>query len=204
VLKRTVDLVSSLVALLVTLPLVAVIALAIALSMGRPVLFVQQRAGKDGTPFSLIKFRTMRDPDPGQDEMSSDAARLTRLGRALRTTSLDELPTLLNVIRGEMSLVGPRPLPVRYLDRYSPEQRRRHEVRPGVTGWAQVNGRNSISWREKFDLDLYYVDHHCAALDLRILLRTMTQVLRQADVAHAGHATMPEFTGPESMAPDES
>jgi lipopolysaccharide/colanic/teichoic acid biosynthesis glycosyltransferase len=200
VLKRGVDLACSALLLVLTLPLAVAIAVVIALRMGRPVLFRQGRAGLHEAPFTLIKFRTMRAPAPGEDELASDAERLTPLGRALRASSLDELPTLLNVLRGEMSLVGPRPLPLRYLARYGPSERRRHELRPGMTGYAQVNGRNAITWDERFVLDLYYVDHHSFALDARILWRTIGQVLRRADVAHDGHATMPEFLGPASSA----
>jgi lipopolysaccharide/colanic/teichoic acid biosynthesis glycosyltransferase len=202
-LKRPLDLCVSIALLVLTLPVTIAIGVAIAATMGRPVFFTQERAGWHEEPFVLVKFRTMRPSAPGEDEMSSDDARLTRLGRALRSTSLDELPTLLNVARGEMSLVGPRPLPLRYLERYSSTQRRRHEVRPGMTGWAQINGRNAISWDEKFALDQYYVDHHSAPLDLRICWRTIALVVRRADVQHAGHSTMPEFMGSQRGAPDE-
>ncbi len=167
----------------------AVVAGAIALTMGRPVFFRQERAGLRGRPFRLVKFRTMR---PGE---GADVARTTRLGRFLRATSLDELPQLFHVLAGTMSLVGPRPLPTRYLPRYSPEQARRHEVRPGITGWAQVNGRNALTWKEKFDLDVWYVDHRSLALDVRILWRTLFRTAACADVNASENETMTEFTG---------
>src|SRR5690606_36933053 len=170
-------------------------ALAIRLSMGSPVLFRQQRAGRGGETFELVKFRTMRHPRPGEEGPDSDAARLTRLGRLLRGTSLDELPTLVNVVRGQMSLVGPRPLPVRYLPRYSPVHARRHEVRPGITGWAQANGRNALSWDDQLDMDVWYVDNRSLRLDLRILAATVGSVVRRDGISHEGHATRPEFPG---------
>ena len=170
-------------------PLAAAVACLVRLSLGAPVLFRDVRAGRGGRPFTLVKFRSMR-AGPG-----SDATRLTRVGRFLRASSLDELPELWNVLRGEMSLVGPRPLPVRYLPRYTAAQRRRHDVRPGVTGWAQVNGRNALSWEEKFRYDLDYVPRRSLALDLRILAQTLFQCLRPRGISHAGAATMPEFTG---------
>jgi len=157
--------------------------------MGRPVFFVQERPGLKGRPFKLIKFRTMR------EGAGSDAERLTRLGRVLRATSLDELPELLNVLKGEMSLVGPRPLLMRYLPRYTPEQARRHEVRPGITGWAQVHGRNAISWEQKFAYDVWYVDHHHVGLDMKILWLTVWQVLTRRGISAAGESTMGEFLG---------
>ncbi|NLF23705.1 MAG: sugar transferase [Lentisphaerae bacterium] len=173
----------------VWVPLLLIVALAVWLGMGRPVLFRQVRAGKQGRPFELFKFRTMREGE------ESDAERLTPFGRRLRASSLDELPQLLNVLRGEMALVGPRPLPVRYLPRYSQEQARRHDVRPGLTGWAQVNGRNAISWAEKFKLDVWYIEHQCLWLDLRILGLTALKILRREGIACAGEATMGEFLG---------
>jgi lipopolysaccharide/colanic/teichoic acid biosynthesis glycosyltransferase len=171
------------------LPLLGMTALAVRVGMGAPVLFRQIRPGLAGRPFTLLKFRTMR-LGPG-----TDAERLTPLGRRLRRASLDELPELFNVLRGEMSLVGPRPLLPEYLPRYTPEQARRHEVRPGITGWAQVRGRNAIPWDEKLRLDVWYVDHRSTALDLRILALTAWQVLRCRGVNATGHATMPEFGG---------
>jgi lipopolysaccharide/colanic/teichoic acid biosynthesis glycosyltransferase len=193
--KRGIDVAVSTVVLALSSPIMLVVAALIRATLGRPIFFVQERAGLHSRPFELVKFRTMRAVEPGQGEMGSDAQRLTGLGRALRATSVDELPTLVNVIKGDMSLVGPRPLPVAYLDRYSRGQARRHEVRPGITGWAQVNGRNSTSWSKRLSLDVWYVDHRSTPLDLRILLRTVTQVLKRADISHEGHSTMPEFMG---------
>jgi lipopolysaccharide/colanic/teichoic acid biosynthesis glycosyltransferase len=168
---------------------VAAVAAVALVVQGRPVLFRQERAGKGGRSFTMVKFRTMREGD------GADSERLTRFGRFLRSTSLDELPELWNVLKGEMSLVGPRPLPVRYLPRYSPEQARRHEVLPGITGWAQVNGRNSIGWDEKFRLDVEYVERHSLMFDLKILFLTVAQVLSRRGIAHAGSDTMEEFAG---------
>jgi sugar transferase EpsL len=163
--------------------------------MGSPVLFQQQRAGRAGHTFELVKFRTMRTADPGDDGPDTDAARLTRLGRLLRSTSLDELPTLVNVVRGDMRLVGPRPLPVHYLPRYSPDHARRHDVLPGITGWAQTNGRNALTWDEQLDLDVWYVDNRSPRVDLRIMIATVSNVLRRDGINHEGHATRPEFQG---------
>lgn len=161
-------------------------------TMGRPVLFRQIRPGRGGVPFNLLKFRTMRAPRfDGED----DSARLTRFGRWLRDSSIDELPELWNVLKGDMSLVGPRPLLMEYLALYSPEQRRRHEVRPGITGWAQVNGRNQLDWEARFAMDVWYVDHQSFGLDLQILSRTLRIVLRREGIHQEGHATMPKFTG---------
>lgn len=191
--KRTVDVAVAAAGLAILGPLLAAVSLAIWSVLGRPVFFKQRRPGLGGGPFTLIKFRTMRQPRPGDDLAATDAQRLTRLGRLLRRTSLDELPTLWNVLRGDMSLVGPRPLLVDYLDRYTPEQRRRHEVKPGVTGWAQIHGRNAISWEEKFRLDVWYVDHRSFRLDVHILVRTLLSVLRCEGISAAEHPTMPEF-----------
>ena len=174
------------------------IGICVAVAMGVPVLFSQERPGLHGKSFRLVKFRTMSVPATGADPVKSDARRLTRLGRILRATSLDELPTFWNVLWGDMSLVGPRPLLMRYLTLYSPEQARRHEVRPGITGWAQVNGRNAISWEEKLDLDVWYVDNRSLFLDLRILTMTTLLVLRRQGVGHGGDALMPEFHGTEA------
>jgi sugar transferase EpsL len=185
--KEAMDRLGAAVGLLLCLPLLAAVAVAVRATVGRPVLFRQQRPGRGGRPFLMVKFRTMR-PGPG-----SDAERLTRLGRFLRATSLDELPELWNVLRGEMSLVGPRPLLMRYLERYTPEQRRRHEVKPGLTGWAQVNGRNAVDWDQRFALDVWYVDHWSLGLDLHILARTPGAVLRRRGISAPGSATMPEF-----------
>jgi sugar transferase EpsL len=181
--------------LLLASPVILVLALLIRLRMGSPVLFRQERAGQAGVVFELVKFRTMRIAAPGEDGPDSDGDRLTPLGRALRSTSLDELPTLLNVVRGDMSLVGPRPLPVRYLPRYSPEHARRHEVRPGITGWAQANGRNTLSWDQQLDMDVWYVDHKSLRLDLRVLRDTAARVLHRDGINAEGHATRPEFPG---------
>lgn len=193
--KRLFDILVSAAALVALAPLILLIALLVRISMGRPIFFRQRRPGLGGRPFELVKFRTMRIAGPGRDDVSADAQRLTRLGRFLRASSLDELPELWNVLRGEMSLVGPRPLLIQYLDRYTPEQARRHLVRPGLTGWAQVNGRNALSWEEKFALDLWYVDHRSFVLDLRILALTVLQVFGARGVSAEGSATMPEFMG---------
>lgn len=158
-------------------------------------LFPQLRIGLQGKPFTLYKLKTMRDLRPGESALDTDAVRLTRLGRFLRATSLDELPSLWNVLRGDMALVGPRPLLPEYLPLYTPEQARRHSVKPGITGWAQVNGRNAISWEEKFRLDVWYVDNRSLWLDLRIIGMTIWQVLTRRGISAAGHATMPPFTG---------
>ena len=188
--KRTLDILVILVLAPLALPALVLTALAVRVALGRPVLFAQERAGLHGRPFRLFKFRTMRE-GPGDD-----AARLTRFGRLLRATSLDELPELWNVLMGEMSLVGPRPLPVRYLPRYTPEQNRRHEVLPGITGWAQVNGRNSLDWETKFRFDVDYVDRRSTGLDLRILAMTVVQVIWPRHISHDGEATMGEFRPP--------
>lgn len=175
-------------------PLLATAAVAVRLSMGRPIIFRQQRTGREGRLFTLVKFRTMRTARPG-DGFAQDAVRITRVGRLLRVTSVDELPSLWNVLKGDMSLVGPRPLLPEYVARYSPDQARRLEVKPGVTGWCQVNGRNSLTWNQKFSLDVWYVDHASLMLDLRILLATVSRVLRREGISAAGSATMPEFLG---------
>jgi lipopolysaccharide/colanic/teichoic acid biosynthesis glycosyltransferase len=180
---------------IVTAPLLAIAAALVYARMGRPVLFVQERPGLHGRPFRLLKLRTMRDARDAEGRPLPDGERLTRLGRTLRTLSLDELPQLVNVLRGEMSLIGPRPLLMAYLPRYSARQARRHEVRPGVTGWAQVRGRNALDWDERFELDVWYVDHVSPALDLRIAALTALALVRPSGVARAGHATMPEFRG---------
>ncbi|WP_270888472.1 sugar transferase [Pedococcus sp. 5OH_020] len=192
--QRVLDLAIALPAAVLSLPVQALLAVLVRWRLGRPVLFRQTRPGLHGEPFQLLKFRTMRPLDP-QGSAATDAARLTEFGRLLRSSSLDELPSLWNVVRGEMSLVGPRPLLMQYLDRYSPEQARRHEVRPGLTGLAQVSGRNSLSWEEKFRLDVQYVDTRSTLLDLRILARTVLQVLTRAGISMEGHVTAPEFLG---------
>lgn len=180
--------------------MMTVSAVGIYVSMGRPIFFRQLRPGREGELFELVKFRTMLPPQPGEDHVGNDAERLTRVGRLLRATSLDELPTLVNVVRGDMSLVGPRPLLVRYLDRYSPRQLRRHEVRPGVTGWAQVNGRNSLSWEDKLELDVWYVENQSLLVDIKILLQTVGKVLARDGISAEGEATMPEFIGTSGQA----
>lgn len=193
--KRAFDVLVSATALLVLSPVMAVVALLVAARLGRPVFFRQSRPGKGGRIFRIYKFRTMTDARDPAGRLLPDEARLTPFGRWLRSASLDELPQLLNVLLGDMSLVGPRPLRVQYLERYSPEQARRHEVRPGVTGWAQVNGRNELSWEEKFRLDVWYVDNRSLALDLKILWLTLLNVLRGDGISAPGEATMPEFLG---------
>jgi len=194
-LKHIIDVLVSGALLLLLSPLLCLLAVLIRWRLGAPVLFRQQRPGRHGQPFVMYKFRTMRDAMGPDGQPLPDAERLTRLGRWLRGTSLDELPELYNVLIGDMSLVGPRPLLMQYLDRYTPDQARRHEMRPGITGWAQVNGRNAISWEERFRLDVWYVDHHNLWLDLWILLRTMAQLVRRDDISAEGHATMPQFVG---------
>ncbi len=180
---------------MVAAPVLAGAAVAVRATMGSPVLFRQKRPGKGERVFEIVKFRTMREATDPEGRPLSDAERLTPVGRWLRATSVDELPQLWNVLRGDLSLVGPRPLLVRYLPRYSPEQRRRHEVMPGITGWAQIHGRNAISWEEKFALDVWYVEHWSLALDARILIETVGRVLKRDGVSSEGHATMPEFEG---------
>jgi len=197
-LKRVADLIVSAIALVVLSPVLAVVAVLVRTKLGSPVIFRQQRPGKNGRIFTLYKFRTMRDAVPGitgAHAVASDAERLTAFGRRLRSTSLDELPELANVFKGDMSIVGPRPLLPEYLDRYNSEQARRHEVRPGITGWAQVNGRNAVSWDERFKMDVWYVDHRSFALDARILFRTIAAVVSREGVSAAGVDTMEPFQG---------
>jgi len=198
-LKRVFDVVVSATALVVLAPVMGLIALLVWRTMGRPVLFRQARPGLHGKPFVMYKFRTMRDLRDAEGKLLPDEARLTPFGRWLRTTSLDELPELVNVLRGEMSLVGPRPLLMEYLDRYTPEQARRHEVKPGITGWAQIHGRNNLSWDERFKLDVWYVDNWSLWLDVKILWRTLWMVLRREGISAQGHATMPEFRGSQTL-----
>jgi len=193
--KRAFDITVAAAALLVASPLLPLVAIAVRVNLGSAVLFRQQRPGLHGRPFTMVKFRTMRDAIGRDGRPLPDADRLTTFGKLLRSTSLDELPELWNVLRGEMSLVGPRPLLMEYLDRYTPEQSRRHDVRPGVTGWAQVHGRNALSWEERFRLDVWYVEHRSLRLDLHILLRTITIVLRRTGVSAKGEATMSAFEG---------
>jgi sugar transferase EpsL len=181
------------------LPIMGAISAVIVLGMGAPVIFRHRRAGYHQQPFTLYKFRTMSSHIGPDGCLLPDSRRLTPIGRFLRKTSLDELPQLWNVLRGEMSFVGPRPLLTEYLPRYSERQRRRHEVRPGITGWAQVHGRNTLSWEEKFELDVWYVDHRSALLDLQILLLTLLKVSRREGISRDGHATMPEFVGSAAL-----
>jgi lipopolysaccharide/colanic/teichoic acid biosynthesis glycosyltransferase len=195
IVRRCVDVVGAALGLVVAAPLLLGAAVAIRATLGAPVLYRAQRPGLGGRPFVLLKLRTMREPRPGEPRLASDGARLTRLGRLLRATSVDELPSLWNVLRGDMSLVGPRPLLMQYLDRYTPEQARRHEVKPGLTGWAQIHGRNAVGWTERFALDVWYVDHRSLRLDLQILARTVLKVLRREGIHAAGQATMGEFMG---------
>ena len=200
--KRCLDVVGAVVGLIVTAPLLLGAAAAVRATMGGPVLYRAARPGQGGRPFRLYKLRTMREPAPGEPRLASDGARLTRLGRLLRAASVDELPSLWNVLRGEMSLVGPRPLLMEYLERYTPEQARRHEVKPGLTGWAQIHGRNAVDWPERLALDVWYVDHRSLRLDLEILARTVVTVLRREGISARGQATMGEFTGPARGGPD--
>jgi sugar transferase EpsL len=195
VLKRAFDLVVSACALVILSPLLAAIALLTGWLTGLPVIFAQDRSGRDGKPFRILKFRTMKDARDAGGRLLPDAERLTPFGRFLRSTSLDELPELINVLKGDMGLVGPRPLLMEYLPLYSPEQARRHEVRPGITGWAQVNGRNALTWEEKFRLDVWYVDNRSFWLDLKILWMTLVAVLARKGISQEGHATMERFTG---------
>jgi len=193
--KRAVDILLAGIALILLMPFLFVIAVLIRLTMGKPILFVQERPGRHGRIFRIYKFRTMHDLVGPRGRPQPDEARISRIGRFLRTASLDELPELLNVLRGDMSLVGPRPLRVEYLELYTRQQARRHEVRPGITGWAQVNGRNAVSWEKRFEFDVWYVDHWTLGLDLRILGRTALKVLRGEGISAPDHATMPPFTG---------
>lgn len=193
--KRFIDIIACLVALPLVLAVSIFIALGVHLMMGRPVLFRQKRAGLDGRIFELWKFRTMTDERDEAGRLLPDEMRLTWLGKLLRSTSLDELPQVWNVIKGDMSVVGPRPLLPEYLDRYTPEQARRHEVRPGITGWAQVNGRNDTKWEERLRQDVWYVDNWSLWLDFKILWMTVVKVLKREGVSKEGHATMPEFMG---------
>ncbi|WP_269500243.1 sugar transferase [Castellaniella sp. S9] len=193
--KRLLDLVGASIGLLMILPVWCLVSLWIFHRLGSPILFRQMRPGLQGKPFQMVKFRTLRDAVGSDGQPLPDAERMTSLGRVLRATSLDELPELWNVLKGDMSLVGPRPLLMEYLPLYSPEQARRHEVRPGITGWAQVNGRNAISWEEKFALDVWYVDNHNLWLDMKILYMTLRKVLVRDGISAEGEATMPKFKG---------
>lgn len=193
--KRIFDLFISLLLLILFSPLLVFLTVLVWVKLGKPVFFIQRRPGKDGKIFRLYKFRTMRDSSATDGVLLSDAQRLTPLGSILRSTSLDELPELVNVLKGEMSLVGPRPLLIAYLERYTPEQARRHEVLPGITGWAQVNGRNALSWEDKFKLDVWYIDHWSLWLDLKILFMTVWKAMRREAINAPGDVIMPEFMG---------
>lgn len=195
--KRLFDILASASALLLLSPVLAGVALLVALKLGRPVLFRQQRPGLDGKPFTMLKFRTMLDTRDAAGRPLSDAERLTPFGRRLRASSLDELPELWNVLKGDLSLVGPRPLLMEYLPRYNARQRRRHEVRPGLTGWAQIHGRNAVDWQERFELDVWYVEHRSFWLDMKILAMTVRLVLSRRGVSAQGEATMRKFMGDE-------
>jgi lipopolysaccharide/colanic/teichoic acid biosynthesis glycosyltransferase len=193
--KRVLDLLGAVVGLVLLSPVLVACAVLVRLHLGAPIFFRQVRPGQDGRPFTIYKFRTMRHATDADGRLLPDAERLTRVGRFLRSFSLDELPELWNVLRGEMSIVGPRPLLLHYLSLYSAEQARRHEVRPGITGWAQVNGRNAISWEEKFRLDVWYVDHCSLRLDLKIALMTIVKTLLRQGISEAGQATAQEYQG---------
>jgi len=194
-LKRALDLIVSLSLLVLAAPVMVLTALAVRVSLGRPVLFRQVRPGKNEKLFSVYKYRTMNEARDAEGKLLPDAQRLTPVGRFIRSASLDELPQVWNVLRGEMSLVGPRPLLVEYLPLYNDEQRRRHLVKPGITGWAQINGRNDLSWEEKFQLDVWYVDHWSFVLDLKIIVRTAWKVLRREGISKTGEATTTYFNG---------
>ncbi len=196
--KRAFDVVVSALALVVFAPVIALVAILVRRKLGSPVLFVQERPGLEGRPFRMFKFRTMRDAFDERGEPLADSERLTPFGAALRATSLDELPGLANVLKGDMSLVGPRPLLTEYLPLYSPQQARRHEVRPGLTGWAQVNGRNALTWDERFALDVWYVENRSFWLDIRIIFMTARKVIRREGISAKGEATMHKFTGGRS------
>ncbi len=193
--KRAFDLILTIPAIILLAPLFFILSFMVAILLGAPVLFRQQRPGLGGRPFWLLKFRTMTDARGADGVLLPDSERLTRFGRFLRASSLDELPELFNVLKGDMSLVGPRPLLTQYLDRYTPEQARRHEVKPGITGWAQVNGRNAITWEEKFKLDVWYVDNWSLWLDIKIIAMTIWKILKREGINQPGQATMGEFKG---------
>lgn len=193
--KRAMDLIFTSIGLIIIGPLMLIIAACIKNFIGSPVFFLQLRPGYKGTPFYIYKFRTMNEQKDATGKLLTDSERLTRMGRFLRKTSLDELPELINVLKGEMSLVGPRPLLMQYLERYSPEQNRRHNVLPGITGWAQINGRNALTWQDKFILDVWYVDNMSVGLDIKILFLTFWKVLKREGISQPGHATAEEFMG---------
>ena len=195
--KRGLDIIISLVGLILASPILLIVAILVRLNLGAPILFRQPRVGLNGEVFEMVKFRTMKDAKDAKGHLLPDDERLTKFGQFLRQSSLDELPELFNVLKGDMSLVGPRPLLVEYLPLYSKEQMRRHEVRPGITGYAQINGRNNISWAKKFELelDVYYVDNYRLSLDFKILAQTVGKVLKQSDISQEGHVTVEKFNG---------
>ncbi|MFT0138663.1 sugar transferase [Alcanivoracaceae bacterium MT1] len=193
--KRLMDILGSFFGLVLLSPVLIVVSILVRLKLGSPILFQQVRPGLGGKPFNMMKFRTMTDERDASGELLSDDVRLTKFGSFLRSTSLDELPELINVLKGDMSLVGPRPLLMEYLPLYSERQYRRHEVRPGITGWAQINGRNALSWDEKFELDVWYVENRSLWLDIKILFLTVLKVVKRDGISHGGEATMPKFTG---------
>jgi lipopolysaccharide/colanic/teichoic acid biosynthesis glycosyltransferase len=193
--KRTIDVIASITGLLLLSPVIVILTILIRAKLGSPVLFRQQRPGLDGRPFWLFKFRTMTDQRDAAGRLLPDEQRLPAFGCFLRSTSFDELPELFNVLKGDMSIVGPRPLMMKYLGRYTPEQARRHEAKPGITGWAQVNGRNAISWEDRFKLDVWYVDNWSLWLDLKILVKTVVLVFKRESITQQGRATMDEFMG---------
>ena len=193
--KRIIDIIACIVGLVILSPVLVVLAVLIRVKLGSPVLFRQQRPGLEGRPFWLFKFRTMTDQRGAAGNLLPDEQRLPAFGRFLRSTSFDELPELFNVLKGDMSIVGPRPLMMKYLGRYTPEQARRHEAKPGITGWAQINGRNAISWEDRFKLDVWYVDNWSLWLDLKILAKTIVSVFKREGITQQGKATMDEFMG---------
>lgn len=195
ILSRALDIIVSSIALMLLSPLIAFVAFLVGCTMGPPIFFRQLRPGRYGHPFTIYKFRTMNDERDEKDNLPPDERRLTRLGKFLRSTSMDELPELFNVLKGEMSLVGPRPLLMQYLDRYSSEQFRRHDVKPGITGWAQINGRNAITWEQKFEFDVWYVDHLSLWLDLKIIALTIWKIMKREAINQPGHVTAEEFKG---------
>ncbi|AUN15260.1 sugar transferase [Paraclostridium sordellii] len=195
IIKRTIDILASSIGLLVLSPVLIIVGILIRVKLGSPIFFTQDRLGKDGKVFKMIKFRTMLDATDKWGEPLPDEDRLTPFGKALRSTSLDELPELINVFKGDMSLVGPRPLLIEYKELYSEEQFRRHEVRPGITGWAQVNGRNTLAWNERFKMDIDYVDNQSVFIDIKILFMTVFKVLKRDGISQDGHATMEKFNG---------
>ncbi len=197
IIKRILDYILTLPVLIILFPLFLIVAILVRIFLGKPVIFKQQRPGRKGEIFTIYKFRSMLEAYDKNGLPLPDAKRLTQLGKFLRSSSIDELPELINILKGDMSLVGPRPLLIEYLDRYSPEQARRHDVLPGITGWAQVNGRNALSWEEKFSLDVWYVDHWSLWLDIKILFKTIIKVIKREGVSQAGSATAEKFMGPD-------